>query len=187
MLKGEGNIMKKKLADDVKYIRIMLVWESNCDLDLSAFLLNDRGKVGGDLDLIFYNNAVSQDGAFIYGGDNRGCSGKDMDETIMIQLDLIQPEIRRVAFCVTISDDKAGSLSGLNHSKFTASIVSDPYDKDGEEICTVDLSDGKYSGSGMVVFELIRSGSSWEYDTVSHSVNGGLTELCSIFGLETEQ
>lgn len=183
--------MKNQIRDNAKYIRTALFWDSDeksvCDLDLSAFLLDASGKVRGDLDLIFYNNAFSPEGAFVYGGDNRSGSGKGMDETILARLDLIPKEVSRVVFCVTIADDDpAKSFGSANNAKFTANIVSDPYDKGGEEICFMNLSESNSESSGAIVFELTRIGNAWTYEVVSHNVNGGLSELCSKFGLEVE-
>lgn len=181
--------MKKQLKNDAKYIRAALVWDSDeeydCDLDLSAFLLNADGKVRGDLDLIFYNNAFSPEGAFVYGGDNRSGSCGDMDETILARLDFIPADVSRVVFCITLGDEYEGkTFADARHAQFVAKIVSDPYDKDGENLCTVNLSENYAGSTGLTVFELTRSGSGWKYDIACQSVKDGLAGLCGKFGLE---
>ena len=185
--------MKNRIRNDAKYIRAALTWnsgeKSDCDLDLSAFLLNEGGKVRGDSDLIFYNNAFSPEGALVYGGDNRSGSGEGMDETILVSLDLIPKEVSRVVFCVTIADDnqaQSQSLANTVNAKFTANIVSDPYDKDGEGLCEVNVSLDNFNNSGAAVFELSRSGDVWTYNVTSDNVKGGLSELCHKFALEIE-
>ena len=172
--------MKKQLNKEAQYIRASLLWHSEkCDLDISAFLLNSKGKARSDADLIFYNNTFSDGKAVVYGGDNRG-EQLEMSENILVHLNLIPADISKIVFCVTIHDEDK-TLDSAENPQFVANIISDPYDKDGENLCTAPLS-GTYSGA--VVFELTRSGGGWKYEQMTQSVKGGLTELCSKFGLE---
>ena len=59
--------MNMQLDPSVKAIRVGLNWNSNeenvLDLDLSVFLLDDAYLARGDGDYVFYNNAVSENGA----------------------------------------------------------------------------------------------------------------------------
>lgn len=177
--------MKKQLGKETAYLRVSLFWESNvCDVDLSAFLLDSSGKARSDRNLIFYNNAFAANKALIYGGDNRGTE-LDMDETILVQLGLIPEEIKKVVFCVTVSDE-GETFGSAQKVQLVANVVSGPYDKGTEPLCRVNVSEIQANGTGMIVFELTRSGSGWKYEQVAHPVKGGLAELCQKFGLEVE-
>ena len=48
------------------------------DLDGSALLVRDDGKVRGDADFIFYNNLKSTDGAVVHLGDKTTGAGHSM-------------------------------------------------------------------------------------------------------------
>lgn len=175
--------MKKQLSKDAEYIRTSLLWDSEeCDLDISAFLLDRSGKAQSDKRLIFYNNAFAEGKALIYGGDNRG-EPMQMAETILVQLGRIPDDVSKVAFCVTVSDE-GKTFGSAGNARFVVGIVSDPYDKGMNPLCTVNLSESHAGNVGMVVFELTRSASAWKYEQVSQSVKGGLEELCKKFGLE---
>ncbi len=183
--------MKQQLHPNVNYIRTALSWDSegkpDCDLDLSAFLLNSDSKVRGDDDLIYYNTEVAlfADQAFIHGGDSRrGSAGDGIDETILAVLDKIDEDICRVAFCVTVvSAAEKQCFSSANHAVFTASIVEDPFEKEGTELCRVDLIQDHADCIGAVVFDLCRTPDGWAYDVRNESVPGGLAELCEQFGM----
>lgn len=181
-----------RLNQDVKFIRTALSWDSegkpDCDLDLTAFLLNESGKVRGDDDFVFYNtDAVMSEHALVYGGDSQqGSVGDGLDETILAVIDKLDRDVARVVFCVTVAclQEEARRFSSANHAFFTANVVADPYDKDGKEVCRVDLSGDFGEADGVVVFELIRGQDGWEYDTSVHGVTGGLVALCETYGVD---
>lgn len=72
-----GNLSLSKTDPNLKKLLIGLGWDvrvtsgQDFDLDASAFLLTQTGKVRGDHDFIFYNQLHSKDGAVEHTGDNR--------------------------------------------------------------------------------------------------------------------
>ena len=62
-LQKGGNVNLSKEAPGMKKMLVGLGWDVRAtdgdgfDLDASAFLLNEAGKVRGDADFIFYNQA----------------------------------------------------------------------------------------------------------------------------------
>lgn len=54
------------------------------DLDASAFMADDNGKVINDVDFIFYNNLIHPSGGVEHTGDNRTGEGDGDDEQIII-------------------------------------------------------------------------------------------------------
>lgn len=183
--------MKHLLDKNVKYIRAGLTWDSegkpDCDLDLSAFQLGINGKVRGDDDMIFYNfEQTAENIAFSYSGDSvSGSVGEEPDEMILAAPEKISEEVQRVAFCVTAAEGQ--SFACANHVFFTVTAPDNPYDKDGTELCCIDLNDRHASASGMVVFQLVRTLRGWEYEAIAEHVQGGLAGLCEKFGVEVEQ
>jgi tellurium resistance protein TerD len=77
---------------------------STYDLDASAFLLGQSGKVNSDLDFVFYNNPNGGNSSILYTGDNRTGAGHQDDEQIQIHLTAVPQSIHRIAFTITIHD-----------------------------------------------------------------------------------
>ena len=72
-----SNVSLSKSAPSLKRILVGLGWESRAttgadyDLDASAFLVGENGKVRSDDDFIFYNQLISTCGSVEHTGDNR--------------------------------------------------------------------------------------------------------------------
>ena len=77
---------------------------SDFDLDASAFLCGDNGRVFSDADFIFYSNTKHASGSVEHTGDNKTGSGEGDDEVIKVDLALVPQNISRIAFTVTIYD-----------------------------------------------------------------------------------
>ena len=90
-LQKGGNVNLSKEAPGMKKMLVGLGWDVRAtdgdgfDLDASAFLLNEAGKVRGDADFIFYNQAKSTDGSVEHTGDNRTGAGDGDDESIIVE------------------------------------------------------------------------------------------------------
>ena len=74
------------------------------DLDASAFLLSDSGKVSRQEDFVFYGNLAHPSGSVVHQGDNLTGVGDGDDEQIKIDLTQVPETISKIAFAVTIYD-----------------------------------------------------------------------------------
>lgn len=63
--------------------------EADFDLDASAFMIKENGKVRNDEDFIFYGNLSHSSKSVIHMGDNRTGEGDGDDEVINIKLDQV--------------------------------------------------------------------------------------------------
>jgi len=95
----------------LKNIVIGLGWDTNkydggndFDLDTTAFLVGENGKVTNDGDFIFYNNLKHSSGCVEHLGDNRTGQGDGDDEQILVNLSLVPTNITKIAFTTTIHD-----------------------------------------------------------------------------------
>ncbi|MDU4092965.1 MAG: TerD family protein, partial [Pantoea sp.] len=108
-----GNVSLAKVDPSLKNVKIGLGWDTRStdgqdfDLDASAFLLTDAGKVRGDNDFIFYNNLKSSDGSVTHTGDNRTGEGEGDDESLVVELDRVPQDVTKIVFVVTIHDAAA--------------------------------------------------------------------------------
>lgn len=105
-----GNISLSKTDPTLKNVMIGLSWDArptdgaDFDLDASAFMLGENGKVRSDNDFIFYNQLKSSCGSVEHTGDNRTGDGDGDDETLILKLDWIPSNVQRISFTVTIHE-----------------------------------------------------------------------------------
>jgi tellurium resistance protein TerD len=71
------------------------------DLDVSALLLTDDGRVLADDFLVYYNNLVSPDLSTVHSGDHVLCSENFAEENIEVNFDYLNPQICEILFVVS--------------------------------------------------------------------------------------
>ncbi len=108
-LKKGGRINLAKEAPGLVRVGVGLGWDvsnydNTFDLDTSAFMLTEQGKIPSDEFFVFYNNLRSPDGALVHKGDNRTGAGDGDDEMLEAQLSKVQEGITDILFVVTIHD-----------------------------------------------------------------------------------
>jgi tellurium resistance protein TerD len=74
------------------------------DLDASAFLLSENGKVLTSSHFVYYNNLTSPEGCAEHTGDNLSGAGDGDDESIKIDLSKAPANLSAITFVVTIHD-----------------------------------------------------------------------------------
>jgi tellurium resistance protein TerD len=181
-----GNVSLTKSAPALKSILIGLGWESRSsdgldfDLDASAFLLGENGKVSGDHDFIFYNQLVSSCQSIQHTGDNRTGAGDGDDEALKIELDKVPAAITRVVVCATIHDAETRKQSFGQVSDAFMRIVNIDNDV---EIVRFDLSEDYSTETAMIFGEVYRHNGEWKFKAVGQGYAGGLAAMCGQFGV----
>lgn len=181
-----GNVSLSKSAPTMKNVLIGLGWDARStdgqdfDLDASAFLLNENGKVRGDADFIFYNNLTSTDGSVTHTGDNRTGEGDGDDESLILKLDLIPSNVDKVVFVVTIHDAQARSQS---FGQVSGAFIRIANDDDKTEIARYDLTEDASTETAMLFGELYRHNTEWKFRAVGQGYAGGLASVCAQYGI----
>lgn len=181
-----GNVSLSKEAPGLTAIDVGLGWDARVtdgsafDLDASAFLLNDGGKVRSDSDFIFYNNKTSADGAVVHQGDNQTGAGEGDDEVVSIDLSKVAADIKKVAFSVTIHEAEARSQ---NFGQVANAFIRVVNKADGKEIARYDLSEDYSTETAMIFGELYRHNDEWKFKAVGQGFAGGLGPLASNYGV----
>ncbi|MGW2262615.1 TerD family protein, partial [Streptomyces sp. NPDC001780] len=81
-----GNVSLTKEAPGLTAVVVGLGWDvrtttgTDYDLDASALLCDENGKVGSNEHFVFYNNLTSPDGSVQHTGDNLTGEGEGDDE-----------------------------------------------------------------------------------------------------------
>ncbi len=186
-LQKGGNLSLSKADPTLVKILIGLGWDERAtdgtsfDLDASAFLLNDGGKVRSDADLIFYNQLKSVEGAVEHTGDNRSGAGDGDDESIKVNLSLVPANVHRIAVTVTIHDAEVRRQSFGQIANAFIRVVNDVT---GAEIVRYDLAEDYSTETAMVFGELYRHGAEWKFRAVGQGYAGGLRAVCNQFGIK---
>jgi stress response protein SCP2/tellurite resistance protein len=156
---------------------------SNFDLDASAFLLGQTGKVNSDQDFVFYNNPSGGNGSIIYSGDNRTGAGARDDEQIRIDLNKVPSQIHRIAFTITIHDAQA---KRQNFGQISDSYVRIFNEQTNEELLRFNLGRDFTVETAIVAAELYRHNGEWKFNAIASGFQGGLAALCGNFGITVD-
>jgi tellurium resistance protein TerD len=181
-----GNISLSKTDPTLKNLIIGLGWDArptdgaDFDLDASAFMVKEDGKVRSDNDFIFYNQTKSTCGSIEHTGDNRTGVGDGDDESVIVLLDKIPADIQRVVFVVTIHDAEARKQNFGQVSKAYVRVVN----KDSSsEVARYDLSEDASIETAMVFGEIYKHGAEWKFKAVGQGYAGGLAALARQYGI----
>ena len=181
-----GNISLSKTDPTLKNLIVGLGWDArptdgaDFDLDASAFMIKEDGKVRSDSDFIFYNQTRSMCGSVEHTGDNRTGAGDGDDESVIVLLDKIPADILRVVFIVTIHDADSRKQNFGQVSKAYVRVVN----KDSNvEDARYDLSEDASIETAMIFGEIYKNGAEWKFKAVGQGYAGGLAALAHQYGI----
>ena len=181
-----GNVSLSKEAPGLTNILVGLGWDvrtttgADYDLDASAILLGENGKVLSDQHFVFFNNLTSPDGTVEHTGDNLTGEGEGDDEAIKVNLAGMAPNVAKVVFPVSIYDADARSQSfGQVRNAFIRVVNA----ADQKEIARYDLTEDASTETAMVFGELYRNGADWKFRAVGQGYASGLAGIARDFGV----
>ena len=181
-----GNLSLSKTDPNLTHVLVGLGWDARStdgvdfDLDASAFLLNESGKVRAETDFIFYNQTRSPEGSVEQTGDNRTGAGDGDDESVKIDLSKVPAEIQKIAITVTIHE---GESRGQNFGQVQNAFIRIVNDQSNTEIVRFDLNEDYSTETAMIFGELYRHNGEWKFRAVGQGYAGGLGAMCRQFGI----
>ncbi|AZB72861.1 TerD family protein [Synechococcus elongatus] len=184
--KGQ-NLSLSKTDPSLKKIIVGLGWDprrtegEKFDLDASAFLLADTGKVRSEKDFVFYNQLQSGCGSVVAAGDNRTGQGEGDDEQIRINLEFVPAAVQRIAIVVTIHEAIARKQSFGQVSNAFIRVVNE---ETNTEIVRYDLSEDYSTETSLIFGEVYHYGGEWKFRAVGQGHSGGLEIMCRQFGVD---
>ena len=153
------------------------------DLDTSAFMLTEGGKVSQQIDFVFFGNLIHPSGSVIHMGDNLTGVGDGDDEQIKVDLSKIPANITKIAFTVTIYD---AETRRQNFGQINNAFIRIYNELTGEEILRYDLGEDFSIETAAVFGELYKHGSEWKFNAIGSGYQGGLAALCTSYGVDVE-
>lgn len=188
------NLQKGQRVSLDKTMKLALVglgWDTNrydgghdFDLDASAFMLGENGKLLKDEDFVFYNNLNGRDGAVVHTGDNLTGEGDGDDEVIMIDFSKVPNEIKKIAICVTIFDaeNRRQNFGQVSNAYIRIAKMADEFDTTGEPALKFDLEEEFSIETALVVAEIYQKDGEWKFNAVAAGYQGGLEAICRSYG-----
>jgi tellurium resistance protein TerZ len=137
--------------------------EGECDLDVSAVLMDADGK---DLESVFFGRLESEEHGIRHTGDNLTGEGEGDDEQILVDLDHIGEVVQQVFFVVNIYTP---------HKTF--SQVAEPFcriidNATGAELCRYALKDAG-NENGLIIARIAReAGGRWGFHALGLPCRG---------------
>ena len=149
---------------------------SDFDLDASAFLLTDSGKVSRQEDFVFYGNLAHPSGSVVHQGDNLTGAGDGDDEQIVIDLSRVPETYDKIVIVVNIYQAvQRRQHFGMIQNAFIRLVDA----RNGNEMCKYNLTEN-YSGMTAMIFgEVYRHNGEWKFNAIGNgTTDPGLSELC---------
>ena len=160
------------------YIDILLGWNvknPKCDVDVSAFLLSDNGKVLGDSWFVFYGQTTSPDNSVTF----NVCNNTDR-EKIHIDLTKLNNSVKKIVFVLTINDALINNLNfGMLEDAYIRII-----DNNGKELVSFLMSDYYSNVISMMIGEIYIHNGTWKFSAIGNGVARDLEGLCNLYGVE---
>jgi stress response protein SCP2 len=151
-------------------VRAQLSWTGGAgvpDIDGSALLLQDDGRVSSDDDFVFYNQPRHPSGAVRHGGKSPGADSVEVD------LASLPAGVARVALAASADGGTFGQVPALRL------VVSDL--ASGAAIAEFEIA--ATSETAMVTGELYRRNGQWKFRAVGQGYASGLAGLATDFGI----
>ncbi|QKW23158.1 TerD family protein [Kitasatospora sp. NA04385] len=181
-----GNVSLTKEAPGLTSVIVGLGWDvrattgADFDLDASALLCGESGRVLSDQHFVFYNNLRSPEGSVEHSGDNLTGGGDGDDEQIKVDLSAVPPQVAKVVFPVSIYDAENRHQSFGQVRNAFIRIVNEA---DGSEVARYDLSEDASTETAMVFGELYRYGTEWKFRAIGQGYASGLRGIALDYGV----
>ncbi len=195
-----------KEAPKLKTAGIGLGWDPNeepngpdFDLDVSAFLITDSGKIPADEYVVFYGSELKMDtpdGKRPYSGDGSVLgavdaidgteSDGDDDEDMRIYFEKVWEGIQQIVITVSITKYPNDAKKDKRTLLQNFGMVNDCYirvwdDETKVELLRYNLKE-QFTNEDAVEFgRFVRLGDSWEFIATGEKYNGSLNKLVELF------
>ncbi|MEU2872452.1 TerD family protein [Streptomyces olivoreticuli] len=179
-----GNVSLSRQAPGLTAVTVGLGWRVSAaagagyDLDASALLCDQAGKVLSDQHFVFFNNRRSPDGSVSHSGS---AAGGD-DEQIGVDLARVPAEVAKIVFPVSLYE---AEQRGQSFDRIDSAHIRVVDQAGGAELARFDLRGGAGSAETAMVFgELYRHGAEWKFRAVGQGYASGLAGIAGDYGVD---
>ncbi|MFF5935699.1 TerD family protein [Streptomyces sp. NPDC012508] len=148
------------------------VRQTNCEIDVVAFVLDEDEQVSCDGDFVFYSAPESPDGA-----TRLLCDGPT-EQTIAVDLAALPPAAHRIAIAAAI--DGAATFGNIGAVQMT---LAPGVDAPATAQATLDAATSERT---LLLAEIYRRGPRWRFRAVGQGYDHGLETLVRGYGVDVE-
>ncbi|MDJ1131398.1 TerD family protein [Streptomyces iconiensis] len=162
-------------------VRIELGWRSGPgvpDVDASALLLSEEGKVRSDADFVFYNQPQHASTAVRHEGKN--AQGASSSDALTVDLGAVEPAVERIVVAASADGGTFGQVPGLYIRLVEGTAPG------GTEIARYEATDAG-GETAFLLGELYRRQGSWKFRAVGQGYDTGLSGLATDFGISVDE
>lgn len=177
-LQRGGNVLLEKNNGGLDHIIIGLGWQTNTsclNVETSAFMLNENGKVRDERDFIFYNQTKDINSCIVL--DN-SYKINNCFKCFRIQLSKIPTDIVKIVFVATIDKIENKELTFCMVENLHLNIIDDA----NQELIRYNIEDANHEVA-LIVGEIYLYKGVWKFKAVGQGYNGGLDIIISNFGV----
>ncbi|MFB7942399.1 TerD family protein [Streptomyces sp. NPDC056049] len=146
--------------------------QTNCEVDVVAFVLDEDEQVSSDGDFVFYGAPESPDGA-----TRLLCDGPT-EQTITVDLTALPPAAHRIAIAAAI--DGAATFGDIGAVQITLAPGVDA------PVTAQATLDAATSERTLLLAEIYRRGPQWRFRAVGQGYDHGLETLVRGYGVDVE-
>ncbi|MFI6582361.1 TerD family protein [Embleya sp. NPDC050493] len=164
--KDQSVSLVKTGAPPLTRIRMGLGWDpakagSSIDLDASCIAFDAQGK---KVVTVWFMKLSGLDGAIVHSGDNLTGEGEGDDESIVVRLDALPPQVTGLVFTVN-------SFLGQKFTEVSRAFCRLVDDTTDTELVRFDLS-ATEPRTGVLMCKLVREGSAWSMTALGRFADG---------------
>ncbi|MEI4271833.1 TerD family protein [Klenkia sp. LSe6-5] len=153
-------------------VRCTVSWgRAEVEVDASALLLGEDGRVRSDADMVFYNQPTSVDGAVRHLGGTRTDDGGQ--EAVVLDLESLPDDVTTVAVAGSVAAGTFGDVEDL---------VLVVLDQDGAALASYRVA-GAEGETALVLGEVYRRAGAWRVRAVGQGWSSGLAGLATDLGV----
>ncbi|WP_367322025.1 VWA domain-containing protein [Streptomyces sp. HUAS ZL42] len=165
------------LPVDSAAVRVELTWSAGPgvpDVDASALLLTEAGRVRDDGDFVFYNQPHHASGAVRHAG-KESAAGVSTD-TVEVDLGSLEPAVERVVLCASADGGPFGQVPGLTLRLLDSGTRA--------ELARFDMA--AETETAFIGGELYLRQGRWKFRAVGQGYASGLAGLATDFGITVD-
>ncbi|MCB1778757.1 MAG: DUF4236 domain-containing protein [Candidatus Competibacteraceae bacterium] len=152
------------------------VCSPDLEVDASAFLLDEQGRVMGDGGFVFYNQPQTPDEAV----QLHRSSDQQNRWAFVIKLNRLSTSISRIVFALTLeTDDQAGGFGLLEKTWIGCTV-----DGDCSTRLKFTLSLAGRCEKALILAEVYRRAKEWKFKAVGQGFESGLPALAAHYGVD---
>jgi tellurium resistance protein TerD len=184
---GRQRLSLTKQAPGLPAVHVGLGWDvrtttgDDFDLDASAILCDQAGKVGSNQDFVFFNNLTSADSSVRHAEDDLTGEGDGDDETISVDLQAVPGTVHKIVFPVSIYDAAGRRQSFAQVRNAFIRVINAA---DNSEIARYDLSEDASTEAAMIFGELYRKETERKFRAVGQGYSAGLAGIATDYGVQ---